>query len=109
MNDADNISPEEGSHSNKSFLNDLNRELNEGGVPAEEAAFEKDSAEGLKHITAEQIPVIVEQLNAGLRRQLKKKKERREMPDRSFIYITAVIILLIIVAAFFVIKKMKAK
>jgi hypothetical protein len=106
-NDANDITGNGESGKDK-LLQDLDEMLHtDAGIPDTEAAFEKESAEGLSHLNTEKIPVIIEQLNTGLRRQLKRKKKKKgELPDQRFVYITVITVLLLIVIAWLVIKKM---
>ncbi|MBX9785390.1 MAG: hypothetical protein K2X48_19055 [Chitinophagaceae bacterium] len=71
-----------------------------------------DAEEGLKMIDKkEDLNAITAQLNARLTEQLRtrRKKKLKEMPNQSFIILTAFIILVLVVIAFMVIYKMQRR
>ncbi len=91
----------------KKALSALHSALDEPTEHPEDAAFEQDTAEGLSRISNEQALGMIEQLNAGLRHQLKKSKKKRSvLPDQKFVYLTVITVLILIVVAWIVIKKM---
>lgn len=99
--DTDNILPGDADAGKEKLL----QELKDHSFAEED--FEKDASEGLADVPALKVPLIVEQLNAHLHHQLKKKKGKRKgIPDQSFIIITVIIVLLLIVVAWVVIRKM---
>lgn len=105
MNDANHILPEGNDAEKKALLQQLNEDL--FADDHEEELFAADAEEGLQQMKEEDINSAVQQLNAGLNRQLKKKKKRRrDIPDQSQTYIIIVTILLLIIIAYFVIKRM---
>lgn len=75
-------------------------------------AFMSDAAEGLKELhEAQKLPLMVQQLNAGLKKQLEKNKKRRSrrlLSNEGWVYFSIILILLLGVIAFVVIKKMAA-
>jgi len=68
-----------------------------------------DAVEGLQQFeNKKNLSAFVDQLNAGLRKQLKKKaqrKQKRKLRDQPWLYLTIVIILLLVVIGFIVIKR----
>lgn len=70
-------------------------------------AFMSDAIEGLEHIQNKAvIPAHIQQLNAGLKKQLsKKKKFRKPLPSQFWIYVSIILLLILTVIAFVVIKK----
>lgn len=68
-----------------------------------------DVLEGLeKFKNKNAVPILVDQLNSNLRKQLKKKKERKfrkRIQDLPWLYLTIILILILILVAFLVIKK----
>ena len=98
------------------LLQYLNRDMND----AEQHAFEKqmnddefmnDAVEGLQSVeNKNNIPGLVEQLNAGLKKQLEKKKKRkqkRKLTEQPWIYFSIVLLLLLIMVAYLVIKQLE--
>lgn len=71
--------------------------------------FMSDAMDGLQEMSdSAEVPDIVHQLNAGLKRQLnknKKKKRREYFKDGTWIYFSIVLLLILAVVAFVVIKK----
>jgi hypothetical protein len=72
--------------------------------------FMSDAAEGLKDLHASQkVPLMVQQLNAGLKKQLEKNKKRRSkrlLTNEGWVYFSIALLLLLAVIAFIVVKKM---
>ena len=68
-----------------------------------------DVLEGLeKFKNKNAVPILVDQLNSNLRKQLNKKKERKfrkRIQDLPWLYLTIILILILILVAFLVIKK----
>ena len=107
------------SNSNKDIDNQKLMDYVSGKLSAEEKhEFEKtlvdseilnDAVEGLeKFKNKEQLNLFVEQLNSTLKKQLDKrkiKKEKRAIKDISWLSLTIVLIIIIILVAFFVIWK----
>ena len=107
------------SNSNKDINNQKLMDYVSGKLSAEEKhEFEKtlvdseilnDAVEGLeKFKNKEQLNLFVEQLNSTLKKQLDKrkiKKEKRAIKDISWLSLTIVLIIIIILVAFFVIWK----
>src|SRR5436190_9374445 len=75
-----------------------------------ENEFAEDALEGLKQFSDErQIPAMVDQLNADLRRKLEKKRKRREklrIKEQPVLYIVAAIILMLIIIGYILVRKM---
>jgi hypothetical protein len=73
--------------------------------------FMSDAVEGLQQLgNKNAIAGYVQQLNADLRQQLNKKKERRnkrKIPGQYWTYISIILLLLLIVIAYVIIKKMQ--
>ena len=71
--------------------------------------FMNDAVEGLQILeNKNEIPLLVNQLNAGLKKQLHKKKRRASFKDggqQTWIYFSIILILLLIIAAFLIIRK----
>lgn len=107
------------SNSNKDIDNQKLMDYLSGKLSAEEKhEFEKtlvdseifnDAVEGLEEFKSkEQLNLFVEQLNSNLKKQLdkrKNKKEKRVIKGISWLQITIVLIIIIILIAFFVIWK----
>jgi ATP-dependent Zn protease len=107
------------SNSNKDIDNQKLMDYLSGKLSAEEKhEFEKtlvdseifnDAVEGLEEFKSkEQLNLFVEQLNSNLKKQLdkrKNKKEKRAIKGISWLQITIVLIIIIILIAFFVIWK----
>ena len=75
-----------------------------------ENEFADEALEGLKEFSDKrQIGLLVEQLNADLRRKLEKKKQRREklrFKDQPWLYISLLIILFLIIIGYLIVHKM---
>lgn len=71
--------------------------------------FMSDAMEGLENIrNKKDISVLVQQLNAQLKKETAKKKakkEKRRLKDQPWLYIAIVTILLLAIIAYIVIKK----
>jgi hypothetical protein len=107
------------SNSNKDIDNQKLMDYVSGKLSAEEKhEFEKtlvdseilnDAVEGLEEFKSkEQLNLFVEQLNTNLKKQLDKrktKKEKRRLKDTPWLTFTIILIILIILIAFFVIWK----
>ena len=107
------------SNSNKDIDNQKLMDYVSGKLSAEEKhEFEKtlvdseilnDAVEGLEEFKSkEQLNLFVEQLNTNLKKQLDKrktKKEKRRLKDTPWLTLTIILIILIILIAFFVIWK----
>lgn len=112
----------------KDILSNLNKDieqekllqyLNRNMSDAEQHDFEKqmnddefmnDAVEGLQSIKDKnKIRDLVQQMDAGLKKQLKKRKDRKQKRDftnQPWIYFSIILILLLIMIAYLVIKKM---
>lgn len=112
----------------KDILSNLNKDieqekllqyLNRNMSDAEQHAFEKqmnddefmnDAVEGLQSIKDKnKIQDLVQQMDAGLKKQLKKRKARKQkriLIHQPWIYYSIVLILLLLMIAYLVIKKM---
>jgi phage terminase small subunit len=68
-----------------------------------------DAVEGLQQFeNKKDLSAFVDQLNADLQKQLKKKaqrKQKRKLRDQPWLYLAIVIVLLLVVIGFIVIKK----
>jgi len=75
--------------------------------------FADDAAEGLKEIKdKKQISYMVEMLNRDLKKKLEKKNKRRErmqIKDQPWLYISILILILLIVISYIVIRKLLEK
>jgi len=111
----------------KDILSNLNKDieqdklleyLNEHLSDSEKHDFEKhmsdddfinDAVEGLQAVkNKEQIQDHVKQLNAELKKQVAKKKQhkqKRKIPDQSWVYYTIFVLLLLMILGYLVIKK----
>lgn len=73
-----------------------------------EPGFLNDAVEGLSQFkNKSNLPAFVDQLNAGLHKQLQKKKQRkhkRTFKSEQWVYITIIIILLLIILGFIIIR-----
>jgi len=98
------------------LLQYLNRKMSD----EEQHAFEKqmneddfmnDAVEGLQSLeNKNNIDLVVQQLNADLKKQLDKKKrrkEKRKLKEQPWLYFSVVLILLLILVTWLVIKKMQ--
>jgi predicted secreted protein len=72
--------------------------------------FDDEAVEGLQDFKdKEQIRYMVEMLNRDLKKKTEKKKQRREkmnIKDQPWLYISALIIILLIVLSYLVIRRM---
>lgn len=115
------------SNNKKDILSNLNKDieqekllqyLNRNMSDAEQHAFEKqmnddefmnDAVEGLQSIEdKKKIGVLIQQLNGGLKKQLKKRKDgkqKRKIAEQPMLYFSIILILLLIITAYLVIKK----
>ena len=111
----------------KDILSNLNKDieqekllqyLNRGMSDAEQHAFEKqlnddefmnDAVEGLQALeNKNKIADLVQQMNADLKKQLEKKKrrkEKRKIAGQPWVFYSIVLVLILIVIAYLVIKK----
>ena len=93
--------------------------LNEHLPDAEKHALEKqmsdddfinDAVEGLQAVkNKEQISEVINQLNADLKKQTDKKKQRklkRKLPNQSWVYYTIMLLLLLMIVGYIVVKKL---
>ena len=94
----DNQLPESDKHAVETNLND--------------DAFMSDAMDGLQQLeNKSDIPSIVNQLNTGLKKQLDKRKQRknkRAIAEQPWVYYTIVLLLVLVVVAYIVIKKMSS-
>lgn len=71
--------------------------------------FMNDAVEGLQQFRNKQdLAILVEQLNADLKKQTAKKKalkEKRKLKEQPWINITIIIILMLILLGYFLVKK----
>ena len=71
--------------------------------------FMNDAVEGLQSLKDKNdIPLVVNQLNTSLKKQLTKKKRRTSIIDagqQTWVYFSIILILLLIIAAFLIIRK----
>jgi len=76
-----------------------------------ENEFAGDALEGLREIKdKQQINFMVEMLNRDLKKKTEKKRKRREkmqIKDQSWLYISAIIIILLIVISYMVLVRMR--
>ena len=72
-------------------------------------AFMNDAVEGLESIkNKNNISLVVEQLNSGLKKQLenkKRKKEKRRLKEQPWLYFSIVLILILIIISFVLVRK----
>ena len=108
------------SESNKDIDNQKLMDYISGKLSAEEkhemekllvdSDFMNDAAEGLEQFkNPKDLSAFVDQLNAGLNKQLDKKrrrKEKRKLKDQSWVYLTIIIILMLAILGYIVIKKL---
>lgn len=112
----------------KDILSNLNNEieqekllqyLNRNLTDAEQHEFEKqmnddefmsDAVEGLQEIkNSQSIPGYVHQLNADLKKQINKTKERRNkraIPSQYWTFISIIILLILVVIAYLVVRNL---
>jgi ABC-type bacteriocin/lantibiotic exporter with double-glycine peptidase domain len=73
--------------------------------------FMNDAIEGLEQVKDKNtIPARVQQLNADLKKQLdkrKRKKEKRKIPSQYWTYIGIIVVLLLIIIGYLVVKRMQ--
>ena len=95
------------------LLEYLNRQLTEQEQHDLEAQmnddeFMSDALDGLEQMKDKTaVPLIVKELNSGLRKQLdknKKKRNRRSAAPDSWVYYTIILLLLLAITAFVIIK-----
>jgi hypothetical protein len=71
--------------------------------------FMNDAMEGLESFrNKKDVSLVVEQLNAELKKQTAKKKakrEKRKLKDQPWLYITIVTLLLLVIISYIVVKK----
>ena len=71
--------------------------------------FMNDAMEGLeKFNNKKDLPLYVDQLNRDLKKQLNKKKQRkdkRKLKDQPWLYLTIIILLILLLISFLVVKK----
>ena len=71
--------------------------------------FMNDAMEGLeKFNNKKDLPLYVDQLNRDLKKQLNKKKQRkdkRKLKDQPWLYLTIIILLILLIISFLVVKK----
>lgn len=71
--------------------------------------FMNDAVEGLENFkNKKDVSLLVQQLNAELKKQTAKKKakkEKRKLKDQPWLYISLVTLLLLVIIAYLVIKK----
>jgi hypothetical protein len=74
--------------------------------------FMSDAMDGLQNIKDKKdISLIIDQLNAGLKKQIdtkKQKKAKRKIPEQSWLYYTIITLLVLIIVAYVIIKKIKS-
>jgi|GEM_PF-1878270 len=77
----------------------------------EKNAFLNDAAEGLQTLDGEKIPDILAELNAGLRKQLKQKRQRKTLfsNQKLMIWVSVIVILLFIFVVWWYISIILAK
>lgn len=99
------------------LLQYLDNQLPEADKHAVEAnlnddAFMSDAMDGLQQLeNKKDIPSIINQLNRGLKKQLDKRKQRknkRAIAEQHWVYYTIILLLVLVVVAYIVIKKMSA-
>ena len=101
-NDLNNISPNDNNIDKEKLLQQLNEDLFSDD-DAMDDNFETDAQIGLRQLDEKKVPLIVDKLNADLRRHLSKKKKRRGMiNDPSNINITIITILLLAIISYLV-------
>jgi alkylhydroperoxidase/carboxymuconolactone decarboxylase family protein YurZ len=88
--------------------NTLNRdEVHELEKLMADSGLINDAIEGLQKIKQEDAELFTEKLNADLKKQLAKKRSRRNkrhFKDKAWIYVAAVLILLIILVTYIMMK-----
>jgi len=108
------------SNSNKDIEQEkLLQYLNRNMSDEEQHAFEKqmndddfmnDAMEGLQSVeNKNNIPFLVQQLNADLKKQLdkkKKRKEKRKLKEQPWLYFSVILVLVLIIITWLVIKKL---
>ncbi|MEO5942021.1 MAG: hypothetical protein ABIP30_05665 [Ferruginibacter sp.] len=72
--------------------------------------FMSDAMDGLNELkNKEDISSTIDQLNARLKKQLQKKKEKkgkRKLPSQTWVYYTIIILLILIILGWVIIKKL---
>ncbi len=70
--------------------------------------FAKEALEGLNQINQQSLPTTLHQINADLKKQLRKRhKKSMKIITPSWIYITFTILIIAAIAAYFIIKMLK--
>ncbi|MBC7536820.1 MAG: hypothetical protein H7258_14105 [Ferruginibacter sp.] len=72
--------------------------------------FMNDAVEGLEQLeNKKNIPAYIQQLNAGLKKQLetkKKRKEKRKLPPQYWTWFTIILLLILVVVAWVIIRQL---
>jgi ATP adenylyltransferase/5',5'''-P-1,P-4-tetraphosphate phosphorylase II len=75
-----------------------------------ENEFASDAIDGLQEFRdKQQVAFMVEMLNRDLRKKTEKRKQRRQrlnLPDQTWLYITVLIVILLIVISYMVLHRM---
>lgn len=75
-----------------------------------ESEFESDALDGLEQFKNKaDVSILVDQLNADLRKKTDKKKIRRErmkLKDQPWLFITVIVIILLVIISYMVIQRM---
>ena len=70
--------------------------------------FAKEALEGLTEMNQNTLPTTLHQINADLKKQLRKRhKKSMKIITPSWIYITFTILIIVAIAAYFIIKMLK--
>lgn len=111
-----NISPDPGNNMEpEKLLQYLHNKMSEDELHEFESAmndddFMNDAVEGLQAVeNRNNIPLLVQQMNSDLKKQLQKRKRRKEkrtLKEQPWIYLSVLLILLLAVLAYIIIRKL---
>ncbi len=88
------------SHENR---NDIEREM-------ENDPFVNDAVDGLQEVSKEQLPILINEINHKLLKEVSKKKKRTRKPliaNQSWTYVAVLLILLLLIITYLIFSKIK--
>jgi hypothetical protein len=88
------------SHENR---NDIEREM-------EDDPFVNDAIDGLQEVNKEQLPILINEINLHLFKEVSKKKKRKRkstIANQNLTYIAVILILLLLIITYLIYSRMK--
>ncbi len=88
------------SHENR---NDIEREM-------ENDPFVNDAVDGLQEVSKEQLPILINEINHKLLKEVSKKKKRTRktlVVNQSWTYVAVLLILLLLIITYLIFSKIK--